>query len=228
MRPERSRVIQVREHSTAVYARRIPVRADSACARGGPRAPRFEHGRRRARAGRCGFHRLFRERDPALDSAGGRQPHRARDEVRPSIQPRSHRKFELVEPHARHGPVRSRSAGAARGLDDLHSHCEHDLLLRPQAQDDAGNWSLLSNVVQKNTSSQVDVPDVPSAPGAPVTVLLQFSAPWPNPARNGTAFTLGLPEAADVQIVAFDVQGRQVRHCSAGPSRRARSASHGT
>jgi hypothetical protein len=75
--------------------------------------------------------------------------------------------------------------------------------------DDAGNWSLLSNVVSKSTASTVDVP------GGPVTTL-HFSSPHPNPARGSTAFSLGLPQPADVHVAAFDIQGRQVKTLLSG------------
>ena len=47
--------------------------------------------------------------------------------------------------------------------------------------------------------------------GAEVTPVLRFSAPWPNPAREGTQFRLELPGPMRVQVEVFDVGGRRVR-----------------
>lgn len=69
--------------------------------------------------------------------------------------------------------------------------------------DDAGNWSGISNVAIRTAAAVVDVP----AGGLPP---LGFSAPWPNPARESTAFTLGLPSATEVQVSVYDVRGRRV------------------
>jgi len=69
--------------------------------------------------------------------------------------------------------------------------------------DDAGNWSLMSNVVMVKASYTVAVGDQP--------VTLDFSNPFPNPARGSASFTLALPTAAGVDVQAFDVSGRRVR-----------------
>ena len=76
--------------------------------------------------------------------------------------------------------------------------------------DDAGNWSAMSNVWMQWTQATVGADD-PSAPA-----VLQFSAPQPNPARTGAAFTLGLPHPQDVRVVAYDIQGRTVRTLLSG------------
>jgi FlgD Ig-like domain len=47
-------------------------------------------------------------------------------------------------------------------------------------------------------------------------VTLDFSAPFPNPARQTTTFALGLPSASEVRIEAFDVGGRRVRTLMSG------------
>lgn len=69
--------------------------------------------------------------------------------------------------------------------------------------DDAGNWSVISNVVHAQASYAVGVGD-----GA---AELDFSTPFPNPARGATSFALSLPAAATVDVQAFDVTGRRVR-----------------
>src|SRR6185369_16536688 len=77
-----------------------------------------------------------------------------------------------------------------------------------KTRDDAGNWSAISNVTMKMATTTVDVPLA--------TFTLGFSAPRANPARRGAAFMLTLPEVARVEIMAFDVQGRQVRSIASG------------
>jgi hypothetical protein len=68
--------------------------------------------------------------------------------------------------------------------------------------DAASNWSLMSNVVAR-------VPQ--EVAGVEGTLALQFSTPWPNPARQGTQFRLELPGPMQVQVEVFDVGGRRVR-----------------
>jgi hypothetical protein len=75
--------------------------------------------------------------------------------------------------------------------------------------DKAGNWSGLSNVVLLNPSVPVGVDDAAGP-------AIQFSAPQPNPAHGTTAFTMGLPEAENVQVVAYDIQGRLVKTIAGG------------
>jgi hypothetical protein len=77
-----------------------------------------------------------------------------------------------------------------------------------RTEDEAGNWSGVSNVIAFTTP----------AAGVDSSVFeLTFSAPWPNPARQLTrcAFTLG--SAAPIQVDAFDVFGRHVRTLASGP-----------
>ena len=73
--------------------------------------------------------------------------------------------------------------------------------------DDWGNWSLLSNVVS-SAAQTVGVEDGP--------LTLDFSAPWPNPARQSMRCAFTLPEAAMVQVEVFDVAGRHVRTMARG------------
>ena len=68
--------------------------------------------------------------------------------------------------------------------------------------DKASNWSVMSNVIVRVAQGTVGVEDTPS---------LRFSAPWPNPAREGTQFRLELPGPMRVQVEVFDVGGRRVR-----------------
>ena len=77
-----------------------------------------------------------------------------------------------------------------------------------RTSDEAGNWSAISNVVLLNPSVPVGVDE--SAPA------VQFSAPQPNPARGTTAFTMGLPQAEKVQVLAYDIQGRLVKTIASG------------
>src|SRR5262245_16807267 len=70
--------------------------------------------------------------------------------------------------------------------------------------DEAGNWSLISNVAMISTSITVGVDDPAGTPFA-------FSIPQPNPARGTTAFSVGLPHSADVHVEAYDVLGRKVK-----------------
>jgi hypothetical protein len=76
--------------------------------------------------------------------------------------------------------------------------------------DEAGNWSVMSNVIVLNASTVVGVDDPAGA------AAIQFSAPQPNPAHGNTAFTLGLPQAEKVQVLAYDIQGRMVKTIASG------------
>lgn len=74
--------------------------------------------------------------------------------------------------------------------------------------DERGNWSRISNVVLKVSSGPVGTDDVP--------VVMRFSSPYPNPARNSTNFAITIPRETDVQIEAFDISGRLVRTLASG------------
>jgi fibronectin type III domain protein len=78
-----------------------------------------------------------------------------------------------------------------------------------KTSDEAGNWSIISNVAMVSTAVTVGVSD-------PAGVALQFSSPRPNPARGTTAFTLGLPQAENVHVAAYDVLGRKVKTLLSG------------
>lgn len=57
-------------------------------------------------------------------------------------------------------------------------------------------------------------PPGPSNPGVPT--VLSFGNPWPNPSRGAVRIPLALPKAARVDLVVFDVQGRQVETVARG------------
>lgn len=73
--------------------------------------------------------------------------------------------------------------------------------------DDVGNWSAMSNVVTRagQTAGSGDPP-----------LALSFSSPYPNPARQSATMAFTLPQAALVQVDAFDIQGRHVRTIASG------------
>ena len=88
----------------------------------------------------------------------------------------------------------------------LDPHRPFYFLIR--AQDEAGNWSPLSNLAfHPGVTTEVN--------GGPDP--LDFGIPTPNPARTNTRFALTLPEAADVRVEAFDLAGRRVRMLAEGP-----------
>jgi hypothetical protein len=68
--------------------------------------------------------------------------------------------------------------------------------------DEVNNWSAMSNVISRLPQEVA---------GVEGTTALQFSAPWPNPARQATQFRLELPGPMQVQVLVFDVGGRQIR-----------------
>jgi hypothetical protein len=68
--------------------------------------------------------------------------------------------------------------------------------------DSASNWSVMSNVISRVSSAVTE---------AGATFALQFSTPWPNPAREQIQFRLELPEPVQVLVEVFDVGGRHVR-----------------
>jgi len=77
-----------------------------------------------------------------------------------------------------------------------------------KTRDERGNWSAISNVITRTTST-VDITD-----GGPVP--LNFSTPWPNPATSSTRVSLSLPQAMDASVDVFDVTGRLVRSLARG------------
>jgi hypothetical protein len=73
--------------------------------------------------------------------------------------------------------------------------------------DERGNWSGLSNITTKTITGAVGIGD---------GVTLRFTAPWPNPCRDRASFSMGVPQAADVSVEAYDVAGRHVRTLAKG------------
>lgn len=78
-----------------------------------------------------------------------------------------------------------------------------------RTRDERGNWSAISNVVQKVAGTQSVSAEEPS-------LTLSFSAPWPNPARASARISFTLPQRSEVKIEAYDVSGRLVRTLVAG------------
>lgn len=70
-----------------------------------------------------------------------------------------------------------------------------------RTQDDAGNWSQVSNTATRAATV--------SASDSELTLM--FAPPAPNPARGPTRFSFALPQAAEVKVDAYDIQGRHVR-----------------
>ena len=72
--------------------------------------------------------------------------------------------------------------------------------------DESGNWSGLSNVVQR----------LPFTTGARVPVMLSFSPSFPNPARESVRWAYSLPQGAQVQVEIYDARGRHVHTVERG------------
>ena len=71
-----------------------------------------------------------------------------------------------------------------------------------KAKDDSGNWSPISNVaVWANKTLHSE----------PVILPVEFSRPWPNPARSDARFTLTVPRDGPVRVEVFDVRGRRIQ-----------------
>lgn len=91
----------------------------------------------------------------------------------------------------------------------LHDTLSYYLALK--TVDESGNWSALSNVMLRPTSTTgVEEPAPP----------LAFSSPFPNPARQSVRWVLSLPHDARVEVDVFDVLGRHV-HTVESADRRA-------
>jgi len=91
-------------------------------------------------------------------------------------------------------------------LDGLQLGVTYYLAIK--AEDQAGNWSPMSNVIARLPQESAGLPDVKGP---------AFSAPWPNPARDQSRFDCTLPGAAQVRVEVFDVAGRIVRLLADGP-----------
>ena len=77
--------------------------------------------------------------------------------------------------------------------------------------DERGNWSAISNIAVRTAAG------IPTGIGDNA-VALKFSAPFPNPSRGRASFSVGIPKATDVEIIAYDITGRLVRTLSKGPA----------
>ena len=77
-----------------------------------------------------------------------------------------------------------------------------------KSSDEALNWSRMSNVALVTVPLSVGVGDAP--------IVVNFSAPSPNPARGDTRFAVGVPTSSPVEIEAFDISGRRVRRLMSG------------
>jgi hypothetical protein len=68
--------------------------------------------------------------------------------------------------------------------------------------DEVPNWSAISNII-------LDTAVTAAYHSNPLT--LSLSPPWPNPARQTASWSYTLPEAGNMEIVAFDIGGRRIR-----------------
>jgi len=75
--------------------------------------------------------------------------------------------------------------------------------------DDAGNWSRISNVVNRTASLTV---------GVEGRGVAEFAPPYPNPARNSATFLMNVPQETEVVIEAYDIGGRRVATIARGRS----------
>ena len=76
-----------------------------------------------------------------------------------------------------------------------------------KAVDDAGNWSRMSNVVSRTAAVTV---------GVEGSGVVEFSTPYPNPARDGAHFLINVPQESEVVVQIFDVTGRRVASLADG------------
>lgn len=91
-------------------------------------------------------------------------------------------------------------------LDGLQSGVTYYIAIK--TADQAGNWSAMSNVISRLPQE---------AAGLPGGQGPDFSAPWPNPARDQSRFDCTLPGVAQVRVEVFDVAGRAVRLLADAP-----------
>ena len=76
-----------------------------------------------------------------------------------------------------------------------------------RALDDAGNWSLVSNIAyMPGNVAGVDAVYAPP----------EFSAPLPNPALGSTRFAVTLSRPEWMRVEAFDIGGRKIRTLAMG------------
>lgn len=107
--------------------------------------------------------------------------------------------FAIRVPHV--GPPLDPGTLTVTAVPNLFAHLDYYFAIK--TADEAGNWSLISNIAIHTATSTVGVGDGPAP--------LAFSAPFPNPSRYWARFELSLPQAALVRVEAFDLTGRRVR-----------------
>ena len=77
-----------------------------------------------------------------------------------------------------------------------------------KSADAAGNWSLISNVLERPAQTLGVATPPPRA---------FLSPPWPNPARHVVRWSYALPRAEPVRVSVYEVTGRRVRVIADGP-----------
>src|SRR5262245_23352816 len=95
-----------------------------------------------------------------------------------------------------------------------------------KTRDAEGNWSAISNVVQRKTNCP---PHHSAEVLADIPVRLELGTPQPSPARDATSIRYGVPAAAvgsSLDLSVYDVTGRRVFGTQLGVSRPGRFAVH--
>jgi hypothetical protein len=129
-------------------------------------------------------------------------------ELRYSITPITPQNFQLASPVAGMPAPASPRTRQTMTVSALAPSQTYYFAMR--TADERGNWSGISNIIHKTApSSPVEVDGEP--------LKLNFSNPWPNPARQSARVSFTLPTEAEIAIVVFDVTGRLVRTLARGP-----------
>ncbi len=81
------------------------------------------------------------------------------------------------------------------------------LYLAIKTADESGNWSALSNIALR-PGQTTDSDESP--------LVLAFSLPWPNPARQSVRWSFAMPRTERVRVDVYDVTGRHVRAVTDG------------
>jgi hypothetical protein len=127
-------------------------------------------------------------------------------DIRYSKRPITERNFDLA---TRALVKRALAAGTTERcrIGDLDRGEDYYFAVR--TQDDAGNWSPISNIavfLGRGIGTEPESP-LTSMP----TIPLEFSPPVPNPARGAVRFDLSLPTAGPAHVDVYDITGRLVR-----------------
>ncbi len=112
--------------------------------------------------------------------------------------------------------------------DQLNSFTYYWFMLK--TQDQAGNWSLISNEPWGQTRSSgpmilcdgFRLHEVPGDREDNVPASVELAPARPNPSRTSTEVDFGVPRSADgrpVNVSVYDVAGRRMRTLFAGPGR---------